>query len=644
MRRATAIRAALVSVAALAAAGAPTAPSTAAGANVAKGWQLVRHAGVTVEVPASWEVVDLARHPDRCLRYDASAVYLGNQGPEASCPAHAVGRATTVRIVDADQAAAARSAGSLRGATPADPATRTLRARDGRTVQVSAAETTPATERIAASVSFADAVSQPTQPTQPTAAPAPTTATPTRAGMARPLPSAATSHDAFDTCDAPSTKEMAAWAATSTFTAAAIYLGGVNLACDQPNLTPTWVAEQLDAGWSILPLYVGRQAPCTSQDWAKVSAGSATSQGTAAARDAVAIAQRVGLDPGTPVYLDMEGYGPEPTCNAIVFRYIDGWTAELHRLGYLAGVYGSVLSPIDALVDHYPSSADPRPDDLWIAHWNQPRGVADALVPDTAWAGHRIYQYRGPHHETHGGVTMFIDTNFVHADVARRPAAASPPSAPAPFADWEGLVAQQQSDFGGSYGPLAARTAAVARLADGEVTPSAYVESQVGNGWYEPHVAPVARLYWAFFGRIPDVDGTTFWAERHRQGTRLATIAQSFATSTEFATKTGKLSDQRFVEHTYTSVLGRQPDPAGLWYWTARLGSKRSTRGQVMVQVSESPENVRTTAARVRAYLAYAGMLRRSPTPAQLDAAAAAPLADVIAVILHSTAYATRVR
>ncbi|MGN6253535.1 MAG: glycoside hydrolase domain-containing protein, partial [Solirubrobacterales bacterium] len=67
----------------------------------------------------------------------------------------------------------------------------------------------------------------------------------------------------FDACSAPSAKAMTAWK-SSPYRAVGVYIGGVNRACSQPNLTPEWVAEQTEAGWHLIPTYVGPQAPTSS--------------------------------------------------------------------------------------------------------------------------------------------------------------------------------------------------------------------------------------------------------------------------------------------------------------------------------------------------------------------------------------------
>ena len=62
------------------------------------GFKVVRFAGYTIRVPASWPVYRLDRDPSRCVRYDRHAVYLGQPGANQQCPAHLVGRTATISI------------------------------------------------------------------------------------------------------------------------------------------------------------------------------------------------------------------------------------------------------------------------------------------------------------------------------------------------------------------------------------------------------------------------------------------------------------------------------------------------------------------------------------------------------------------
>src|SRR5689334_13189667 len=119
----------------------------------------------------------------------------------------------------------------------------------------------------------------------------------------------------FESCTAPSTSALKAWAA-SPYRAVGIYLGGVNRACKDGNLSASWVSTTLASGWSLLPLYVGLQAPCVGQSGLQristVPATAAT-QGSAAADDAVAKATTFGLPSDSPIYYDMEGYKTNDT-------------------------------------------------------------------------------------------------------------------------------------------------------------------------------------------------------------------------------------------------------------------------------------------------------------------------------------------
>jgi hypothetical protein len=74
------------------------------------GFKVVRFAGYTIRVPASWPVYRLDRDPSRCVRYDQHAVYLGQPGANQQCPAHLVGHTATISIQAAGSASRPASA------------------------------------------------------------------------------------------------------------------------------------------------------------------------------------------------------------------------------------------------------------------------------------------------------------------------------------------------------------------------------------------------------------------------------------------------------------------------------------------------------------------------------------------------------
>ena len=220
----------------------------------------------------------------------------------------------------------------------------------------------------------------------------------------------------FDACTAPSSRSMAAWE-DSPYRAVGVYIGGINRACSQPNLTADWVAEQTEAGWHLIPTYVGLQAPTSAcSSCAKLTSSQATAQGVAAAVDAVEEAGAVAMGPGSPIYFDMESYGQTSSATAATLAFLEAWTQKLHALGYVSGVYSSSASGIEDLANQVGSGYE-LPDDLWIANWNGQQNTADSVVPASAWTPHRrIHQYRGGHNETYGGITINIDNNYVDGE------------------------------------------------------------------------------------------------------------------------------------------------------------------------------------------------------------------------------------
>ncbi|HYP55156.1 MAG TPA: DUF1906 domain-containing protein, partial [Solirubrobacterales bacterium] len=217
----------------------------------------------------------------------------------------------------------------------------------------------------------------------------------------------------FDACAAPSRQAMRAWD-ESPYRAIGVYIGGLNRACSQPNLTSGWVTEQVALGWHLIPTYVGLQAPTSAcSSCATLSPGSATLQGAAAADDAIERAREIGIGPGSPIYNDMEAYSRTSSATNATLTFLSAWTQRLHAFGYESGVYSSGASGIADLVSRL-GTGYVQPDHIWIANWDGRRTADDPYVPDYAWSEHqRIRQYRGGHDERWGGVTINIDNNYV---------------------------------------------------------------------------------------------------------------------------------------------------------------------------------------------------------------------------------------
>ncbi|WP_330458267.1 DUF1906 domain-containing protein [Streptomyces sp. NBC_00820] len=224
---------------------------------------------------------------------------------------------------------------------------------------------------------------------------------------------------AFDTCTAPSLSAMKAWH-TGFYGAAAVYVGGKNRGCGQPNLTASWVKSVSSLGWKLIPIYVGAQPPCQSgANPEKLTAATAASLGAADAADAVAKASALGMKAGSPVYLDMEAYdSTNKACNDAVLTYVRAFDKALHAKTYRAGYYGFTSSSAKAVATA--SDKTDLPGNLWYALYDkQNTTTADWPWGATQFTGHsRAHQYMVNSKETHGGVTLTVDRDAWDAPVA----------------------------------------------------------------------------------------------------------------------------------------------------------------------------------------------------------------------------------
>ena len=82
------------------------------------GLKQVQFGGYTFRVPGR-PVYRLDRDPTQCVRYDRHAVYLGRPGDDQHCPAHLIGRTTTISVQAGRHRSLARLSVGLR--SPACP-------------------------------------------------------------------------------------------------------------------------------------------------------------------------------------------------------------------------------------------------------------------------------------------------------------------------------------------------------------------------------------------------------------------------------------------------------------------------------------------------------------------------------------------
>lgn len=237
----------------------------------------------------------------------------------------------------------------------------------------------------------------------------------------------------FDQCLAPTQAKMDAWLEHSPFLSVGIYISGNSRACrSQPNLTPTWVSNQLRKGWKLLPITLGPQSPCVGR-YPRYGAsidptistnpanswGAARTQARAEAERAVSVATSLGIVPGSTLFYDLEGWSDytHATCRESALAFLSAWTRKVRALGYVSGVYSSAGSGM-RILDQARSQgrADVAlPDQIWLARYDKVANTsATQYLSDAGWQGQRIKQYMGGHDETWGGVTINIDRNYLH--------------------------------------------------------------------------------------------------------------------------------------------------------------------------------------------------------------------------------------
>lgn len=208
------------------------------------------------------------------------------------------------------------------------------------------------------------------------------------------------------------------------------------------------------------------------------------------------------------------------------------------------------------------------------------------------------------------------------------------------------FTAQQYRDFLGREGAASEVAFWAEQLQQGRMTRGQVVDFFFSSPEFQNKIAPVARLYFAYFNRVPDYGGLMFWIQEFQSGTSLNAISQSFADSNEFQTTYGALDDRAFVELVYRNLLGRDPDAGGFDYWIGRLAGGL-TRGEMMTLFSESNEYRNRSYRWVQVTMIYIGMLRRAPDRGGFDfwvgeLTAGRSVLDLINGFLDSPEYAAR--
>jgi Tol biopolymer transport system component len=212
-----------------------------------------------------------------------------------------------------------------------------------------------------------------------------------------------------------------------------------------------------------------------------------------------------------------------------------------------------------------------------------------------------------PSLSTNGKVLVFdsASTNLVTGDTGNKDVFVRRTPEVGPHTTTGAYATAMAAHFTGGPNPSTATTIGT-RIFQG-----ASPERQVlllADGAFGTKRAPLVRLYVAYFKRLPDTGGLTYWLGKRNEGMTLDQVSAKFAASNEFKTKYGNTTNSAFTTLVYQNVLDRNPDGPGLAYWVTKLDGGMS-RGTVMTNFSESSEGKRTFRPQVHAALVSLALL-----------------------------------
>jgi len=283
-------------------------------------------------------------------------------------------------------------------------------------------------------------------------------------------------------------------------------------------------------------------------------------------------------------------------------------TSSLSRSGQ------RVLGPeISELVLHQTATGGPADGTLfdavlspgrWIAFRGQPGGqdLADITVPFGDWtrtdeAGLTVITPDDQGFDGLRSVTLEdLDEISVHG----------------PWTDAnEGFVHRVVRDLLNTFIDDAGRAQRTAALADGTATRAGFVDEIMGDDWYRGY--DVERTFVKYLRRSADPSGKAYWINAVANGRPLWRFRAQLLGSNEYFTKAGG-TNAAYVTKAYNDVLGRNPDPSGQAYWTAKLAAG-ADRGTVALQFINAAETRRRLVDDQ-----YLRFLDRLPTTAEQNA------------------------
>jgi len=120
-----------------------------------------------------------------------------------------------------------------------------------------------------------------------------------------------------------------------------------------------------------------------------------------------------------------------------------------------------------------------------------------------------------------------------------------------------------------------------------------HTQSYARTGVQATYAAEIYRLYDAAFNRAADPSGFNTYMTAMTNGTTLAQLGQIFYSGSEYQARgVNAMTNLQFAQFLYTSVLRRNAEPGAAEAMASQLDSGNLTRGQALINCSESPEHI----------------------------------------------------
>jgi len=144
-----------------------------------------------------------------------------------------------------------------------------------------------------------------------------------------------------------------------------------------------------------------------------------------------------------------------------------------------------------------------------------------------------------------------------------------------------------------------------------------FIESQE----FIDSVSPITLLYYAYFNRIPDIEGLLFWINKFKSGISIQKISSEFAASIEFqAGYAGLPNNDAIFDKLFSNVFQRQATFTAKTHWINAFESGQKL-ADIMIIFSTSPEFITLNRDEIQITLEYFGILGTQPTREQVNEA-----------------------